>query len=232
LAHNWVVVSIVALEYRYECVSVEGFIQQLAVAYVARGYWFYVCGVIPDRKEPLKTDEKIMTQYGVKISKWARARKKKSGQSNVHYLRHGRFWVLVATHGEGFFFAAEGSGVRDFRKQPLVYHGYSVSSRRSRGGGSRHASVRIERRQYLVLKAYFEEMATKWSVERLAKELGALPFERYAPVRNQLFMIWRAVNRRRKEAGLETLPQSFVPWRRRPVSPFAPTTVCCEEKGV
>ena len=101
-----------------------------------------------------------------------------------------------------------------------------------KGNLQKHFYTPIERRQYLVLKAYFEEMATKWSVERLAKELGALPFERYAPVRNQLFMIWRAVNRRRKEAGLETLPQSFVPWKRRPVSPFAPTTDCCEEKGV
>ncbi len=219
-----------AIEYRYECSTVEGFIQQLAVAYVARGYWFYVSGVIPDRKEPIKTDEKILTQYGVRISKWARARKKKAGQSNIHYLRHGRFWVLVATHGEGLFFTSEGANVRDFRKQPLVYHGYSVSSRRSRGGGSRHASVRIERRQYLVLKAYFEEMATKWSVERLGRELAALPFERYAPVRNQLFMVRRAVNRKRKAAGLELVPQESVPWRRRPVSPFAPTAACYEKR--
>jgi hypothetical protein len=222
----------VAEEYRYECGSVEGFIQQLAVSYVARGYWFYTCGMVPDCKDPRKTDEKLMSQYGVRVSKWARSRRKKAGQASVHYLRHGRFWVLVATHGEGSFFTSEGAGLRDFRKQPLVYHGYSVSSRRGRGGGRRHASVRIERRQYLVLKAFFEDIATKWSVERLVDELAGLPFERYAPVRNQVYMVWRAVNRRRKAAGLELVPRGLMPWRRRPVRPFSPKASLCEERGV
>jgi hypothetical protein len=35
------------MEYRCEATSVAGFIQQLAVAYVGRGYFFYVAGVIP-----------------------------------------------------------------------------------------------------------------------------------------------------------------------------------------
>lgn len=87
-------------EYQHACVSVAGFIQQLAVSYVAKGYWFYVCGVVPERKDPAKTDRKIMAQYGVGISKWARARKKKAGQANLHYLRHERFWVVIATPGK------------------------------------------------------------------------------------------------------------------------------------
>ena len=110
-------------EYQHACVSVAGFIQQLAVSYVAKGYWFYVCGVVPERKDPAKTDRKIMAQYGVGISKWARARKKKAGQANLHYLRHERFWVVIATPGESPFFAAEGQGVRDIRETPLCYHG-------------------------------------------------------------------------------------------------------------
>ena len=38
----------------YRCVaqSVEAFVQQLAVAYISRGYWFYVTGRVPDRKNP------------------------------------------------------------------------------------------------------------------------------------------------------------------------------------
>ena len=112
-------------EYQHACVSVAGFIQQLAVSYVAKGYWFYVCGVVPERKDPAKTDRKIMAQYGVGISKWARARKKKAGQANLHYLRHERFWVVIATPGESPFFAAEGQGVRD------------IPSSRGSTGGSR-----------------------------------------------------------------------------------------------
>ena len=38
----------------YRCVaaSVAGFVQQLAVAYVANGYWFYVTGRVPDGRQP------------------------------------------------------------------------------------------------------------------------------------------------------------------------------------
>ena len=99
-----------------------------------------------------------------------------------------------------------------------------------RGGGRWHASVRIERRQYLELKAYFEEMAPRWTVERLTRELAQLPFERYAPVRNQVFMIWRAINRRRKVAGLEPVPREVLPWRRRPVRPFESGPMCGDEE--
>ncbi len=218
------------VRYQHECVTLAGFIQQLAVAYVAKGYWFYVSGVIPERKDPARTDRKLMTQYGIGISKWARARKKKAGQANLHYLRHERFWVVIATRGEGVFFEAEGDRVRDIRESPLCYCGYSVSYRRGRGGGRWHASVRIERRQYLELKAYFEEMAPRWTVERLTRELAELPFERYAPVRNQVFMIWRAINRRRKVAGLEPVPREVLPWRRRPVRPFESGPMCSDEE--
>ena len=37
------------MDYRCAATSVGGFIQQLAVSYVGRGYWFYVTGVIPER---------------------------------------------------------------------------------------------------------------------------------------------------------------------------------------
>ena len=37
--------------YRFEATSVEGFIQQLAVAYITNGYWFYVAGTIPENKD-------------------------------------------------------------------------------------------------------------------------------------------------------------------------------------
>ena len=105
-----------------------------------------------------------------------------------------------------------------------------MSYRRGRGGGRWHASVRIDRRQYLELKAYFEEMAPRWTVERLTRELAELPFERYAPVRNQVFMIWRAINRRRKVAGLEPVPREVLPWRRRPVRPFESGPMCGDEE--
>jgi hypothetical protein len=96
------------MAYRCVATSVAGFVQQLAVAYIANSYWFYVKGWIPERKDPARTDAKIITQYDLDVSKWTRARRRKAGAASVQYLRCGRFYVIVATHGEHPFYAAEG----------------------------------------------------------------------------------------------------------------------------
>ena len=53
------------MEYRCEATSVAGFVQQLAVAYVGRGYFFYIVGEIPERKDPHAVDEKLIAKYGL-----------------------------------------------------------------------------------------------------------------------------------------------------------------------
>jgi hypothetical protein len=209
------------MAYRYVATSVAGFIQQLAVNYVSRGYYFYVAGRIPDHKEPARTDEKIMRQYGIGISKWSRARRKQEGLANVHYLRFGPFFVLIANHGEQPFFAAEASQLRDIRVSPIYFMGYSVGCRQSCHNGCFHVSVRIAQESYRDLKARFEQAAVHRSVEELCQALYAIPFEPYAPVRDQLRCLVRAVNRRRKEGGLELVPMSALRQLRRPVKPFA-----------
>src|SRR4051812_20068756 len=103
------------MHYRCEAVTVEGFIQQLAVAYVARGYFFYVTGHIPERKAANRVDEKLVERYHIDLSRWARARRKRAGRANVQYLRHKDFFVLLATHGEHPFFEEEGPNVHDVR---------------------------------------------------------------------------------------------------------------------
>ena len=125
------------MAYRYVATSVAGFVQQLAVGYIAHGYYFYVRGWIPETKDPANTDQKILAQYGIAISKWTRNRRKKEGQANVQYLRHGHFYVILATHGDHPFFAAERKQIRDFRRSPLHFMGYSIGCRRSRGGATR-----------------------------------------------------------------------------------------------
>ena len=200
--------------YRFEAGTVEGFVQQLAVSYVKNGYWFYVSGTIPEKKDPRETDRKILDKYGIAVSKFTRARRKKAGSANLHYLRHGRFFVILATHGKHPFFAEEGACVRDVRETPIRYEGYSVSFR----AGS--ACVRIDRGTYLNLKAYFEDIATKRSAETIAKQLHGLPFRPFGPVISQLFMVLRAVNRARQVAGLEPVPKSAIRVWRRPVKTF------------
>src|SRR5580658_8259322 len=95
------------MSYRCVATSVAGFVQQLAVAYVANGYYYYVMGRIPPHKEPEKTDRKILEAYEIAVSKWTRSRRKREGHAGVHYLRYQRFFVIIANHGVHPFFAAE-----------------------------------------------------------------------------------------------------------------------------
>jgi len=204
--------------YRCETATIEGFIQQLAVSYVAKGYWFYVTGLIPPGKDPWRVDRKLIERYGLDLSKYARARRKRAGLANVQYLRLGHVYVLLATKGEHPFFAAEGRCVRDLRRVPLKVFGYAVSYRMNRGRG--HASVRIERRRYRELKAQFEALAVHRSMDELAAGFHALPFVPYAPVKRQLLRVVNAVNRRRRVAGFEPVPLGALRLRRIPVKPF------------
>jgi hypothetical protein len=200
--------------YRCEAASLAGFIQQLAVSYVVHGYFFYVRGQVPEGKDPLAVDRKLVERYGIAISKWTRARRKGKGIAGVQYIRWRRVFVLIATHGEHSFFDEERANIRDLRRVPLKVGGYALSFR----GG--HAHVRIEREEYAKLKARFQERALCDRDHLLAREFGTLPFEPYAPVRRQLLGLLTAVNRIRKRAGLPMVPIEALRLRRTPVQPF------------
>src|SRR5262245_60629084 len=113
--------------YQCEATTPEGFVQQLAVSYLGNGYWFYVTGGIPEGKDPRSVDAKLLSRYQIDLSKWARARRKRAGKANLQYIRFGRFFVLLATHGEHPFFAEEASSIRDARRTPIRFRGYSIS---------------------------------------------------------------------------------------------------------
>ena len=99
------------MAYRYEAKTIDGFVQQLAVSYVANGYYFFATGVIPEGKDARHVDEKLSAKYGIDVSKFTRARRKAAGRANVQYLRFDRFFALVATHGiHDFFLPADAGG--------------------------------------------------------------------------------------------------------------------------
>ena len=200
--------------------SVAGFIQQLAVSCVAQGYYFYVTGKIPPHKDAARTDQKLISRYGIGVSKWVRCRRKRSGLANVRFLRHGPFFVIIATHGEHPFFTAEASQIHDIRRKPIRFAGYSVGCGKARREGKLHASVRIDREDFSRLKQSFESLAVHRSSEFIWQALHSLPYEPYAPVKNQLRIILRAVNRRRNAAGLEPVAWDAIRRRRVPVKPF------------
>lgn len=200
--------------YQCEATSPEAFVQQLAVSYLANGYWFYVTGHIPDAKDPRSVDQKLVARYDIGLSKWARARRKRAGLANLQYLRCGRFFVLLATHGDHRFFAAEAASIRDARRTPIRFQGYSISYRNG------HPHVRIDSVEYKGLMAYFQEIAVHRSAENLAAELRRIRFEPYAPVRRQLLTVLRAVNRRRSAAGFTPMPHTCLRLSRRVCRPF------------
>lgn len=215
------------MRYRAEATSVEGFVQQIACCYLRHGYWFYVSGVIPAKKDPRSVDEKLVAKYGIDVSESTRLRRKRAGYANLQYLRHDRFFVLMATKGRHKFFEDEAGRIRDIRRIPLVYQGYSISYRR--GGRTRngevdtswHAHVSIKRSAYLELQAKLMEMARHRRVEAVALAFYEIPFERYAPIRRQLLSILRNVNEVRQRAGFATVMSEVLGLRRRVVRPFA-----------
>jgi hypothetical protein len=223
---------LVGMEYRCEATSVAGFVQQLVSCYLPHGYWFYVSGIVPPGKDPKAVDEKLLAKYGIGISRQSRASRKVVGMANVHYIRYRRRFLLLATHGHHLFFDGEEKNIRDARRVPIKFASYSISvakggfkGKRSTGGvlvrdDKWRVRVQIEREWYRGLKAYFLDIALHRSADYLALELFNLPFEPYAPVRQQLLNLIRHINLRRKIASLEPLRFSVLRFQRQIVRPF------------
>lgn len=220
------------MEYRYKAKSVEGFVQMLASNYLPHGYWFYVTGKLPPEKSATALDAKILSKYEVSLSRQQRARRKLKGMANLHYLRFENFFVLLATHGTHSFFEAEAKSIRDIRKTPLKFRGYSLRVRK--GGflkkeqGEEQARVdprfrvrvMIAKPEYANLTAYLLDLAAHRSIEALEKVLWNLPFEPYAPIRKQLLRVLRSVNKKRAAMGYEKLSPECIRYRRAIVKPF------------
>lgn len=199
----------------YRCVAANlvGFVQQVAVSYVKNGYWFYVAGAIPEGKPPERIDSKFIGLYQLCISKYVRSRRRRHGAAAVQYIRLGRFFLVLATHGEHLFFARERKVIRDVRRTPIRVGGYAIGFRNGR------VSVRIERAEFRMLKNAFSEHALA-KESRLTHAFSSLAFEPYAPIRSQLLTLLRLVNRKRAIAGLPAISKACIRFKRRIVRPF------------
>ena len=214
------------MEYLCETTSDEGLVQLLACNYLPHGYWFYVTGWIPEGKDPRRVDTKLIEKYETNLSRATRSRRKHLGYANIQYLRCGRFFVLIATHGKHRFFEEEAACIQDIRRVPLKFTGYSISYRR--GGRAAdgkpdcqwHSHVEIDREWYKLMQAQYCDAAIQDSTKRLALRFFHFPFEPYAPIRRQMFNLLKMVNTIRHRAGLGVLPYTVLPLRRRVVRPF------------
>lgn len=191
--------------------SVVGFVRHLALYHVNRGYEFYLTGRVPERKRatPAEVDRAIVEKYGVAMSKYARHRRRRAGEAAVAYFRHGDFWVMVATEGAHRFFDDNSDSIKSFRRQPLVFGGYSIGIR----AGKLH--VQLADDFYRELRGYLVNQSVHRSAARLAREIYELPVEPFGPVQRQLRNILREVNAERKAAGMARVPGRAIPCRLR-----------------
>ena len=144
----------------------------------------------------------------------------------MQYIRHGNWFVLLATGGHHAFKQQERNQIRDCRRHPIRFEGYSISYRRSpitpKGGGEPkwHACVRIDGPTYKQLRSYFLDRAIHRNAKSLAQDFARVPYARYAPIRRQLLNILRSVNKARSKQRFDELPTSTLKLRRVIVKPF------------
>ena len=191
----------------YRCVatSVRAFVQQVAVSYIRHGYREYVEGWVPEPKNPAMLDAKLVTKYEIDISESARAWRKRQGKANVQYIRHGRFFLIMLTSGDHELLRQiEGKSLRRVTTVPICYGGYSITYRNG------HASVRIEKKHYSQLRAWFLYLAVHRSAENLTNEFYKLRFQPFRIVKSQLWRLVDEVNAARKKAGFEQLPYKVL----------------------
>ena len=137
-------------------------------------------GQIPDVKVPSDVDQKLVERYGITWKKWERARRKEQGLANLQYIRHGNFFVILASDGEHVFKQREASRIQDARRKGIEYGGYLISFR------NEHVQVRIDDETYRQLKAHYVGFALRRTKETLISEFYAAPFEPYSPIRRQM----------------------------------------------
>ena len=215
-------------KYRCEAASPEAVVQLIAASYLRHGYYWYVTGKIPDGKPSERVDHKLIAKYGIDVSEWQRSRRRKLGLANAQYLRHGHWFILMLTEGHHAIRSptsagGEGDHLKDCRRNPIRFAGYSISYRRSgvtqpAGQPAKwHAHVRLDNETYAAIKAHYEAIAVHRSPENLATEFARIAFARYAPVRRQLLNILRRVNDLRQRHSFSKLPYSVLNLRRQPV---------------
>ncbi len=225
------------MAYRFEAATPESVVQLIAASYLRHGYYWYVTGTIPPSKAPSHVDQKLIDKYGIDVSEWERTRRKKNGLANAQYIRFEHWFILMVTEGHHPLKLPTRQGgekeqLRDARRVPVRFRGYSISYRRSgitpKGADPKddsvrkwHAHVRIDEPTYRQLKTHFVNRACHRSPENLARELAAIPYARYATIRRQLLTLLKLMNEARKPMGYEPLPYSALQLRRTPVKVYA-----------
>ena len=216
------------MAYRCEAKSVDGFLAQVG-RLVGSGHYFYFAATLRADKDPQNLDRKLIDRWDLDKPAWKREARRRGAAPNIHYLRYKRFYVLLATHGKGEggiphpFFVEYQRTLGDIRKNALRFCGYSIRYPVSRQTGSRRLFVRLDKRTYgrirsqLMIAAIGQRYRDPDAFESVVRDL---PFQWYRPVRDQLRVILKDVNRVRRRAGFEPVRLACIPMRMRVTDVF------------
>ena len=204
----------------YPCVarSAAGFISQI-VKYVQSGHYFYVRCLVPERKSSEHIDQKILDLYDISRPRWRRERRNLKGSAGIHYLRYQNLFVILVSKGRhDDFYRDHGDAALDIRRTALKVFGYQIRHTYSRLEQRYRVFVRLDKEAEATLRSHLLTICT-WETYReklrIEREFQRLHWQPYGPVYQQLYRIWKRVNRRRKAAGMELLHVSCIPKFRR-----------------
>lgn len=213
--------------YRCEMASVEEFVRRIE-RLVRREYYFAFVGHLKPGKDPLALDQKMVRLWNLDRKEWRWAKRSRGSESNVHYVRFRRTYVLLATAGRpekkgrrpwrrgeipprGEFFEQHPNHI-DLKDVGLKLFGYNIKSTYSRAHNRRRVFIRLQREKaFPRIKASLLRKATLSRYqqrEAMEAAFWHLPILWYGPVREQLSSVLRAVNRIRSRAGLSELRRS------------------------
>ena len=171
-----------------------------------------------------------MDRYVTEGKPWRRKSRVRAGHANVHYLRYGRFYVLISTHGKKVggkpekLFLDHATTIRDIRRNALTFGPYSVRYTCSEIDKRWKVNIRLKREAYQELLAELLQCSVRdrfRDTGAVEERVRSLRLAWYRPVRAQVFRIVQEVNRRRRYRGFEPVSATCIPKMRRPPKVFA-----------
>lgn len=114
---------------RHDVTSIDGMVAVI-VNLVSKGYRYYFTGTLKAGRDPKQGDLRMLTYYEADLPKWTRERRRRKGIANFRYLRHGDWYIVLATEGKADrFWLEDRERVRDVRRAPIQIAGYSIGFR-------------------------------------------------------------------------------------------------------
>ncbi len=188
---------------------------------VGNGYYFYFMDELKTGKDPTKLDEKLIDKWDLNRPYWKREKRRRGKAPSIWYLRYGRVYLLIATHGKSqngephpFFLEYENTYL-DIRKTALNFHGYTIRYPVSKETGRPKFFVRLDKEAYLAARDEIlrKSISARYRTrETLEASIRSLPYQWYRPVREQVKRIVREANKRRRYAGFAPIKMSSRRW--------------------